>query len=179
MSSPFIAEVRPFAFNFAPTNWAFCDGQILAISQNTALFSLLGTTYGGNGTSTYALPDLQGRAPIHTDRYSGPDQYPLGSQGGVESVTLVLSELAAHSHGFLGTNAAANEKRPVTGSAYATSATAGVSPDQDYYGPDSSVTSINPATLSTVGGGLNHENRQSFLVINWCICLAGIYPSRS
>lgn len=181
MSSPFVGEVRPFPFNFAPLGWAMCNGQILPISQNTALFSLVGTNYGGNGTSTFGLPNLQGRVPIHTDQFSGGGQYPIGSQSGVETVTLTLAELAAHNHGFSGTTAAANEKRPLTGAAYAASAAAGsppVSPDLNYYGPDTSVTSINPNTLAGTGGGQAHENRQPFLVINWCIALTGIYPAR-
>jgi microcystin-dependent protein len=180
MANPFLGEVRPFAFSYAPVGWAMCDGQIMQISQNTALFSLLGTNFGGDGRSTFGLPDLRGRVPIHTDGYSGGGQYPIGIPGGVETVTLSLTELPAHNHTFVGTTAAADEKRPVAGSAYATSATTGpVSPDQNYYGLANSLVPINAATLTSVGENLSHTNLQPFRVINWCIALQGVFPPRS
>jgi microcystin-dependent protein len=182
MSNPFVAEIRPVGFNFAPVGWATCDGQILAISQNTALFSLLGTQYGGNGTATFALPDLRGRVPMHTDQYSGGGQNPIGSAGGVEAATLLISELPAHNHGFVGTTSAANVKRPVTGSAYAASTLAGsppVSPGDMFYGPDNAVSPINPNTVQVYGSGQPHENRQPYLTISWCIALQGVFPPRS
>jgi len=180
MASPFVAEIRAFGFNFAPVGWALCNGQLLLISQNTALFSLVGTQYGGDGRSTFGLPNLQGRVPMHTDEFSGQDQYPIGASGGVESVTLTLQELPAHSHAFIGTTSAANVKRPVSGSAYAQSALAGTSPAANYYGPDTSVIPINANTVGiNVGSGQPHENRQPFLTINWCIAMQGVYPSRN
>ena len=182
MSNPFVAEIRPFAFDFAPVGWATCDGQLLPISQNTALFSLLGTQYGGDGKSTFELPDLRGRVPMHTDQYSGNAQNPIGTAGGVEAVTLSIAELPAHNHGFVGTTSAANVKRPVTGSAYAVSTLAGspaVSPADNYYGPDSTVTPISPNTVQAYGAGQPHENRQPYLTITWCIALQGVYPPRT
>src|SRR5438445_1680842 len=113
MSSPFVAEIRIFAFNFAPKGWAFCDGQLLPISQNTALFSLLGTTYGGDGKSNFALPDLQGCAPMHPGQGPGLSLHDLGETGGSETVTLVESEIPAHSHGLMASGAPANRTAPV------------------------------------------------------------------
>ena len=180
MANPFVAEIRPFAFNFAPVGWATCDGQLLPISQNTALFSLLGTNFGGDGKSTFELPDLRGRVPMHTDQYSGDGQNPIGTAGGVETVTLSIAELPAHNHGFVGTTSAANVKRPVTGSAYAVSALAGsppVSPGDNYYGPDSTVTPISPNTVQPYGGRQPHENRQPYLTINLVHSIAGRLPT--
>ena len=182
MANPFVAEIRPFAFNFAPLGWAMCDGQLLPISQNTALFSLLGTNFGGDGKSTFGLPDLRGRVPMHTDQYSGGGQNFIGVAGGVETVALLITELPAHTHGFVGTTSAANVKRPVAGSAYAVSALAGsppVSPGDMYYGPDSIVTPINPNTVQPYGGSQPHENRQPYLTISWCIAMQGVYPARN
>src|SRR5579864_5186952 len=121
MSSPFLGEVRPWALNFAPRGWAMCQGQVLSISQNTALFSLLGTTYGGNGTTNFALPDLRGRVPLKYGTDPSGNNYVIGEQGGEESVAITLSTLPAHNHAFLGTTLPADIKRPVTGSAYAQS----------------------------------------------------------
>ena len=179
MTNPFVAEIRPMAFGFAPKGWATCDGQILSLSQNTALFSLLGTAYGGDGKSNFALPDLQGRVPIHTDQFSGGGQYPLGMKGGVETETLLISEMPAHNHGFAGTTAFANVKRPVTGSAFATSTTTGTAAGNSYYGPDATVAPLNPSTIGIAGGGQPHSNLQPYLTINWCIALQGVFPPRN
>lgn len=180
MSNPFLAEVRPLPFNFAPTGWATCDGQILPITQNTALFSLLGTTYGGNGIQNFALPDLRSRTPIHAGQLQGGNLYSLGEFGGVENVTLTLNEIPSHSHSLTGSSAAANDKRPLTGSAYATSTGPGpVSPDQNYYGTASSLVALNPATLAATGSSQPHSNLQPYLTISWCIALQGVYPARN
>ena len=176
MSAPFVAEVRPWPLNFAPVGWAMCQGQILPISQYTALFSLIGTYYGGNGTTNFALPDLRGRVPMKFGTDTSGNNYVLGEQGGVETVTISLVQLPIHSHVFSGTASAADLKRPVTGSAYAQS-TAG---DNFYAAADSNDVSINANTVQAYTGGFQaHENRQPFLAINWCIALQGIYPSRN
>ena len=182
MSQPFIGQIQPFAFNFAPRSWALCNGQLLAISQNTALFSLLGTTYGGDGRVTFALPNLQGRVPMHYGTSPGNSTYALGEEGGVQNVILDLTQMPSHRHSFSGTTAAADSKRPVAGSAYATTTTAAsVSPGDNFYAPTANpvVTAINPNTLATAGGNQPHTNLQPCLTISWCICMFGIFPSRN
>ena len=175
MSEQFLGEVRPFAFGFAPNGWALCDGQLMAINQNQALFSLLGTMYGGDGRINFALPDLRSRVPMHFG--TGFNQ---GQPAGEEAATLTLQEIPAHSHAFVGTQSAANAKRPVTGSAYAQTTTpASVSPGDFFYGPTSSVIALNPNTVSPAGGSQPHTNLQPYLVISWCIALIGIFPSRN
>lgn len=171
MSEPFVAEIRIFAGNFAPRAWAFCNGQLLPISQNTALFSLIGTTYGGDGRTTTALPNLQGRAPMHPGRGPGLTQRRLGQQGGTETVTLSESQMAPHSHIMQGEDEDAASTDP-TGRAYAI-------PDDDLY--ESIGTPVNMASNSTAdtGGGQAHNNLQPFLVLNFIIALVGVYPSRS
>ena len=175
MAQPFLGQIQAFGFGFAPRNWAFCNGQILSISQNTALFALLGTTYGGNGTSTYALPNLQSRVPIHFGTNLGVD-YVLGEFGGAESVSLNLTNLPSHNHTFAGTASAANVKQPQTGAALAQSSSGNA-----FYAQAGSptVTAINPGTVGTTGGGLPHSNIQPYLTINWCIALAGVFPARN
>jgi microcystin-dependent protein len=173
MGSPFVGEIRPFAFNFAPRGWALCAGQLLPISQNTALFSLIGTYYGGNGTSNFALPDLQGRVPLGQGT-SSFGTFDLGEENGVENVTLLTNQMPAHTHNFIGTSATGNYKYPVTNAALGTSIAGG-----SYYATASSLTPINPGTVSSVGGGQPHTNLQPCLAINWCIALQGIFPSRN
>jgi microcystin-dependent protein len=181
MTQPFLGQVQPFAFNFPPLHWAFCDGQLLSISQNTALFALLGTFYGGNGTSTFALPDLRGRVPMHQGTLPGGQSYVPGELAGTETVTLFQAEMPAHTHSFSGTSSPANWKPPVTGSAYAQSNKAGTSPADAYYAPDTSpqITSLHIDTVTPYGQQLPHTNIQPYLTINWCICIAGIFPSRN
>ena len=172
MADPFIGEIKLVPYNFAPRGWAFCQGQILPISQNTALFSLLGTTYGGNGQTTFALPDLQGRAVVHTGQGPGLSQYDLGEMGGQESVALSTSQMPAHSHalqvnGQAATAATASGNYPgvstgSVGNAYGT-ATAGTMP---------------AGTISQTGSGTPHDNRQPYLILNYVIALQGIYPQR-
>ncbi len=165
MSSPFLGELRLFAFEFPPQGWAFCDGQLLPINQNQALFALLGDTYGGNGITNFALPNLQGRVPMHFSSTS-----PLGTAQGEEVHTLVVSELATHTHPLRGTTAAASTTDP-TGNLMATGA-------GKLYGPaGGSTVHLAPATVATAGQGQPHENRQPFLVTNVCIALQGIFPS--
>jgi len=175
MSSPFLGEIRPWANNFAPFGWAFCQGQLLAISQNTALFSLLGTNYGGNGTSNFALPDLRGRVPMKYGQYVDGTQYVIGEIAGTETVTLLSTTMPAHTHSVFGTSASATNIAPNDGTVMATHFT-GLS----FYASATALTNLNVGTVSVYNGGsLPHENRQPFLAINWCIALRGIFPSRN
>jgi microcystin-dependent protein len=169
MSEPFLGELRIFGFNFAPRGWAMCNGQVLSIAQNTALFSLLGTTYGGNGQTTFALPDLRGRVPVHFGQGPGLSDIDLGEQAGSEVVTLTVDQLAAHNHGIAASNGSATASRPANnflaaGGSYATS---------------SDGTTMNPGMVQNAGGSQPHENRQPFLGLNVCIALEGIFPSRN
>ena len=172
MSEPFVGEVRMFAGNFAPRGWAFCDGQLLAVSQNDALFSLLGTIYGGDGRTTFGLPDLRGRIPIHAG--SGPGLSPrrLGAKAGTEAVTLTVNQLPSHSHRLSGSSSLANESRPegnVLGSDLV----------QDLYrGGSIPPGNMNSQAITSVGGSRSHTNLQPFLCIHFIIALFGIYPSR-
>ncbi len=164
MTEPFLSEVKIVSFNFAPKGWAQCNGQLLPINQNQALFSLLGTTYGGNGQTTFALPNLQGRVPIHMG--NGHTQ---GEASGQESHTLSTSEMAAHSHPVSASNVDPNQGLP-TGNIWANGAGAYAS------APNSA---MNPASISNVGGSQPHANLQPFLVLNFIIALQGIFPSRN
>ena len=176
MSDQFVAEVRIFPFNFPPTGWAFCDGQLLPISQNTALFSLLGTTYGGDGKSTFALPDMQGNVPIHPGQGPGLSLYDLGQTGGVETVTLLQSEMPAHAHGVgMAKNALGDSITPAN-SVWATAAAGRGA--AALYAPPAPTGTVNPNSLSPSGGGLPHNNMQPYLTLNFCIALQGIFPPR-
>jgi len=169
MSDQFVAEIRIFPFNFPPTGWAFCAGQLMPISQNTALFALLGTFYGGDGKSTFALPDLQGSAPMQTGQGQGLSERFLGEMSGVESVTLLTSEIPVHAHTYQATEEAANENNP-TDHAPA----AGIA----MYAAPSNLVAMAPQTLAPAGGGLPHNNMQPYLTLNYCIALQGIFPQR-
>lgn len=176
MADPFVAEIRIFPFNFAPKGWAFCDGQLLPISQNTALFSLLGTVYGGDGKSTFALPDLQGSAPMHPGQGQGLSLFDLGQIGGSETITLLQSEMPAHTHGVgRALNDAGNSITPVN-SVWAQSAAgrggAALYKDGSPTGP------VNNQSLNLAGGGLPHNNMQPYLTLNFCIALQGVFPAR-
>jgi microcystin-dependent protein len=167
MSAPFLGEIRLFPFNFAPRNWAFCQGQTMAISQNSALFSLLGTTYGGNGTTTFLLPDLRGRVAVGQGNGSGLSPYSFGQVGGVESVTLLQSQLPAHTHAQPVTNSAASGSRPngtvpATGGSYAASSDGGAF-----------------VATSATGGSQPFGIVQPYLAMSYCIALSGIFPSRN
>jgi microcystin-dependent protein len=169
MSDPFIAEIRIVGFNFAPRGWALCNGQLLPISQNTALFSLVGTTYGGNGTTNFALPNLQGSAPMHPGQGPGLTPRTLGETDGSETVSLLASEVPAHAHGFLAAGTDANTSSP----ANASPAVAEV----PQYRP-SGDTSMAPAALGPAGSGQPHNNMQPYLTLTFVIALQGVFPSR-
>jgi microcystin-dependent protein len=173
MSSPFIGEIRIFGFNFAPRGWATCDGQILSIAQNTALFSLLGTTYGGNGTSTFALPDLRGRVPIHQGQGPGLSPYVIGQAAGTETVTLITTQIPAHVHAVapLANNTTVTTARP--SGAYPGK------PAANAYADSTDNSTMAPTNTNSVGGNQPHSNIQPYLTLNFCIALQGIFPSRN
>ena len=173
MADPFVAEIRIFPFNFAPKGWAFCDGQLLPLSQNTALFSLLGTTYGGNGKSNFALPDLQGRAPMHPGQGPGLSLHDLGETGGSQTVSLLESEIPAHSHGaFAAPALVAGDGNLAPGNAFAKSSQGNV------YGSAANLVQLSPSTLAPAGGDQPHNNMQPYLTLNFCIALQGVFPAR-
>ncbi len=176
MSDPFVAEIRILGCNFAPTGWAQCNGQILPISQNTALFSLLGTTYGGNGVSTFALPDMQGNAPLHPGQGPGLSLYDLGEQGGSESVTLLTTEMPLHSHFMRGHNGdQADHQIPSPTTSIAQSANGKAFHDN----VTQNLVNLSFMELAPTGGSLPHNNMMPFLTLNFCIALQGIFPPRS
>src|SRR5436853_7144647 len=174
MADPFVAEIRIFPFNFAPKGWAFCDGQILPLSQNTALFSLLGTTYGGDGKCTFALPDMQGNAPMHPGQGPGLSLHDLGETGGSETVSLLESEIPSHSHSLGSQNnalggvqtpaPATSLNRPASGNLFDTNTT---------------LVQMDPNSLAPAGGDQPHNNMQPYLTLNFCIALQGVFPPRT
>jgi len=177
MSDQFVGEIRIFGTNFAPTGWAFCDGQLLSISQNTALFSLLGTTYGGDGKSTFALPDLQGRAPMHPSQGPGLSLHDLGEVGGSETVTLLESEIPAHAHVLRATNDPGSAAAPNLGSG-GLAATGRGRPEAYVAAPFGTTVAMGPAVAGHTGGDMPHNNMQPYLTMNFCIALQGIFPAR-
>lgn len=166
MSEPFLSEIRLVSFNFAPQGWAFCNGQLLPINQNQALFSLLGTTYGGNGQTNFALPNLQGKVPMHTGT-----NFTLGQTGGEQAHAILLSEMPAHNHIVSASSLVPNKNTPA-GNFFASNT--GFSP---YSNPPNQ--SMSPAALSNTGGSQVHENMAPFLILNFIIALQGIFPSRN
>ena len=170
MADPFVAEIRIFPFNFAPRGWAWCDGQLMPLSQNTALFSLLGTTYGGNGKSNFALPDLQGRAPMHPGQGPGLSLHDLGESAGTETVTLTSAEMPAHGHGFSMSVRPADNLNP--GGLSLGSGNAA-------YGSPAGFVSASPNDLPLTGGDLPHNNMQPFLTCYFNIALQGVFPPRT
>ena len=172
MADPFVAEIRIFPFNFAPRGWAFCDGQLMPISQNTALFSLLGTTYGGNGQSTFGLPNLQGSAAMHPRQGPGLSLRDLGETGGEQIVTLLQSEIPAHSHGLMASNETGEDRKAV-GEAMARS-TGG-----PLYGPvPTTPVALALEALPVAGSSLPHNNMMPYLTLSFCIALQGVFPPR-
>ena len=171
MSSPFLGEIRLFSFNFAPKGWAFCNGSLLSIPQNTALFSLLGTYYGGNGVQNFGLPDLRSRVPIHMG--SSPyGSYAIGEQTGEENVTLLSNQLPAHNHMLQAVNAAGIGAKPV-GNSIAQSGTT-----HPRFAAASSLVALIGASIQPAGGSVPHTNIQPYLSMSYCIALSGIFPSR-
>ncbi|HMS41345.1 MAG TPA: tail fiber protein [Pyrinomonadaceae bacterium] len=175
MASPFIAEIRMFAGTFAPRFYAFCDGQIIAISQNTALFSLIGTFYGGNGQTTFGLPNLQGRAPIHTGQGPGLTDRVIGETGGSENVTLLSTQIPQHNHSANALNAAGNQTSPANNT-WATVLSGRNA--QLLYGTSAN-TQMNPNAVGISGGSQPHNNLPPYLVVSFIIALQGIFPSRN
>jgi microcystin-dependent protein len=173
MSSPFVAEIRILPYNFAPTGWASCDGQLLPISQNTALFSLLGTFYGGDGKSTFALPNLQDSAPMQQGQGPGLSERFLGESSGVQFVTLLTSEMPFHSHSLNDSTKPATEASP--SDQYAAKG-AGVGIYDTNVQP---TTNLDPQALAIAGGSFPHNNMQPFLTVQYCIALQGVFPARS
>lgn len=174
MADPFVAEIRIFPFNFAPRGWAWCDGQLLPISQNTALFSLLGTTYGGNGKSNFALPDLQGRAPMHPGQGPGLSLHDLGETGGSETVSLLESEIPSHSHAARANSDFADLQTPSPARSLARSQNASAYQSTT----NQALVSFAPQALAPAGGDQPHNNLQPYLTFYFCIALQGVFPPR-
>lgn len=173
MADPFVAEIRIFPFNFAPKGWAWCNGQLLPISQNTALFSLLGTTYGGDGRTNFALPNLQGRAPMHPGQGPGLSQHDLGETGGSETVTLLQTEIPSHRHQFR-----ANVLDSADTNAASPTASLALSSGGTLYQTASNVT-MDPNAMAPAGGSLPHNNMQPYLTMYFNIAMQGVFPPRS
>lgn len=170
MSEPFLAEIRIVGFNFAPRGWAFCDGQILPINQNQSLYSLLGTTYGGDGRTSFALPDMRGRTPIHVGRSNGGQSFREGQKTGEETHTLSAAEMPQHDHQTMGSGNNGSTRDPsghVLGRAL------------NLYSAPTNLTAIHSGSITNVGGGQAHNNMQPSLVVNFCIALQGLFPSRN
>jgi microcystin-dependent protein len=175
MADPFLAEIRIFPFNFAPKGWAWCDGQLLPLSQNTALFSLLGTTYGGDGKSNFALPDLQGRAPMHPGQGPGLSLHDLGETGGSETVSLLESEIPSHPHTMMASSDVADNNAPA-GNMAAKPAGRG---NNLYITTTTPLVAMNPSALAPAGGDQPHNNMQPYLTFYFCIALQGVFPPRT
>lgn len=175
MADPFVAEIRVFPFNFAPRGWAWCDGQLLPISQNTALFSLLGTTYGGNGQSNFALPDLQGRVPMHPGQGPGLSLHDLGETGGTETVSLLESEIPSHTHTLRANGAGGGEVGTPTGAHLARPRRAGALYQSV---TNSALVDTAPEALAPAGGDAPHNNLQPYLTFYFCIAMQGVFPPR-
>ena len=170
MGEPYIGEIRMFGGNFAPAGWVFCSGQLMPISENDALFTLIGTTYGGDGQETFGIPDLQSRVPMHVGTRDGIT-YQLGESGGVESVTLTLQQIPVHTHAILGSGAGATTQTP--GGNVAAVAAAQV------YSSASSPTQMSAQSISPIGGSQPHDNIQPYLCISFILSLFGVFPQQS
>lgn len=172
MADPFVAEIRIFSFNFAPKGWALCNGQILPLSQNTALFSLLGTTYGGDGKSNFALPDLQERTPMHPGQGTGLSEHFLGESAGSNTVTLLESEIPVHNHTLSVAGLNSQSTNP-------TNAVLGRGNPVKVYTTVGSQVAMGANSIAPTGGGLPHNNMMPYLTMNFCISLQGVFPPRS
>ena len=171
MATPYVGEIRLFAGNFAPSGWAFCDGTVLSIAENTVLFTLIGTTYGGNGQTTFALPDLRGRVPVHQGN-GGQSPYVIGQAGGVENVTLTTAQLPPHTHALLAsTTPAAIGKGPADA--------LGASSTMNFYGGGTPNMALDDHAMTATGGGQPHENMAPFVGMSYILSLFGIYPSQN
>ncbi len=169
MAQPYIGEIRMFAGTYPPAGWLFCNGEILPISENETLFMLIGTTYGGDGESTFALPNLQSRVPMHMGNGPGGVTYPLAQMDGVESVTLTTQQIPSHNHGLLATSSPAAAREPVPGNSPAV-------PSGDLYNSVMDAIPLNAQAVTPAGGSQPHENCQPFLCINYIISLFGLFP---
>ena len=178
MTEAYLGQIKLFSFGFPPRGWALCQGQTLPINNFAALFSLLGTTYGGNGTNNFQLPDLRGRSPMNWGQGPGLTNRVVGESAGTENVTLTASQLPTHNHQFFGSTAPAT-RRPVVGGTFADDQVA----DVDYLAPNnaspSNYVTLAPQSLANTGGGQPHSNLQPYLTLNWAIATSGIYPSRN
>ena len=172
MSDPFIGEIRMFGGSFAPAAWAFCDGQLMPIAQNDALFSLIGTTYGGDGQETFAVPDLQGRVPMHMGTGSSGTPYVEGEKAGVESVTLTTQQIPQHNHAFLASTTTGNSVTP-------TDNLTGNSAQVTFYALGTAITTMLGQAIQPVGGSQPHDNMQPYLTLSFIISLYGIFPSQT
>ena len=169
---PFIAQIMMFGGNFAPRGWALCDGQLLSIASNTALFSILGTTYGGDGRTTFALPDLRGRVAVHPGTGPGLSNKRLGEKAGVETVTLTPAQMPPHNHNIHAANTGGDDTNPTTGNGFGTAS-------DDLYIESTPATTMQRGTVSSAGGGQAHNNMQPYGCVNYIIALQGIFPPRS
>jgi microcystin-dependent protein len=184
MAQPFLSQIEAFAFNFPPKGWAFCNGQILPINQNQALFSLLGTTYGGNGQTTFALPNLQGRVPIHFGQGLSGQNFVLGQLAGAEAHALTINEMPQHLHPLNVDSTAGAVNKPTTstvlGLSSGTSSTGQALAINAYSSSTNSPSNtLDSRAISSTGGSQPHENRQPYLTLTYCIALVGIFPSRN
>jgi microcystin-dependent protein len=170
MAQPYVGEIRMFAGNFAPAGWRFCDGALLPISENEILFQLIGTTYGGDGQSTFRVPDLRGRVPVHQGAGSGLSTRTMGENGGVEEVTLTQQQIPIHTHPLIGTETISNDATPASNVPAQTSTF-------DFYQSTGGGGAMAPQSISPVGGSQPHDNMQPFLCVNYIISLFGIFPS--
>ena len=175
MGQPFVGEIRLFAGTFAPLNWAFCNGQLIPISENTTLFQLIGTTYGGDGVTTFALPNLQSRVPVHAGTLSGGPTFVIGQAAGVENVTLSLQQMPTHNH-LVNATASGQVLSPLN--AFPANATSPTQPGVLVYGAPPAGSKLNPATVQNAGGSLPHTNLQPFVAINYIISLFGVFPTQ-
>lgn len=169
MAEPYLGQITMFAGNFPPRGYAFCQGQILSIAQNTALFSILGTTYGGNGQTTFALPDLRGRVPIQPGQGPGLSAYTLGEQSGQETVTLISTQMPAHTHSLAANSGAANDTIP----------NGNILSEGTIYRSGAANTTMNPAAIGQAGGNQPHPNMQPYTCVNFIIALEGLFPPRN